>query len=49
MRDVDHRAEPVHLADDILAEGGGAVVGRFVGRRMGSRIYLLAKPLILLI
>ncbi len=35
VRDVDHHPETVHLADDVLAERGQAVVRRLVGRRVG--------------
>ena len=43
MRDVDHHAEPVHLADDILPERGEAVVGRFVGRGIGPVVVLVVR------
>ena len=40
VRDVDHHAEPVQLADDVLAERRQAVVRRLVGRRVGPVVVL---------
>ena len=40
VRDVDHHAEPVQLADDVLAERRQAVVRRLVGGRVGPVVVL---------
>ena len=40
VRDVDHDAQPVQLADDVLPEGRQAVVRRLVGRRIGPVVVL---------
>ena len=37
VAEVDHHAEPVHLAHDLAAEGAEATDDRHVGRRVGPR------------